>query len=355
MNIWIRVDSSSLIGTGHVMRCLTLAKELSSHGASVTFMCRSLSGNIQHVIRLQGFRVLSMDPYIENELFDWSEDASLSKQLLLLADSQVDWLIVDHYQIDYQWERVIRLHVNKLLVIDDLANRQHVCDLLLDQNYYDNASKRYNGLIPPACVRFLGPQYSLLRTEFKEARQHLKQRTGHINRVLVFYGGSDPTNETQKTLEALRQAAEPDWHIDVVVGVANPRRNEIEEYCLKWNQAKFHCQVTYMAKLMADADLAIGAGGTATWERMFLGLPSITVIVADNQKETTEALAKKELIWCLGASYEVTVQKMSSLIEELKSKPEELALISLKGLQFIKFHTESSLSQVAQYILGVEP
>lgn len=312
MRFVFRVDSSTRIGTGHLMRCLTLASALKNEGAEIYFISRELPGNLCHFIENKGYKVYRL-PY-NNELVDnknykeheswlgvnWSRDTEETSNILISIGGKIDCFIVDHYAIDSKWERKIRPFVKKIMVIDDLADRSHDCDILLDQNYYPNLENRYDGLVPGHCKKLLGPKYALLRPEFIEARKNLRVRDGRVNKILIFFGGTDPTNETEKALEAIRLLKRPDIGIDVVVGEANQNKEKIKEICNSMENVVFHCQVENMAQLMVEADLAIGAGGATTWERCYLGLPTITVVVADNQAEIAKAVAQTGAIWNLG-------------------------------------------------------
>ena len=248
-----RADASAAIGTGHVMRCRALAHALQERGAQAEF--REESG-------------------IE----------------------AADWLIVDHYSLDAAWESRMRQKAAKILVIDDLADRKHDCDLLLDQNFFPDAARRYDDLVPPRCRKLLGPRYALLRHEFSEQRKSLRERNGNVSRILVSLGGIDAGNETSRVillLKGLRVA------VDVVVGAANPHANRIARECAEAGFA-FHRQASNMAELMAAADLAIGAGGSTTWERCCLGLPTLQVAIAPNQEATSRALAEAGLVLFCG-------------------------------------------------------
>lgn len=324
MRIAFRVDASDAIGSGHVMRCLTLADRLREHGAEISFLCRELPGNMNRYIEGKGHRVYRLDLAKQSTREGWvcQADAEQTRRALEAAGTPVDWLVVDHYNIDERWEAMERPYAKKILVIDDLANRRHDCEVLLDQNYYPNMEHRYEKLVPPHCRRLLGPAYALLRPEFPEARKKMRRRHGNIERILVFFGGSDPTKETGKTLLALRRLNRPDIALDVVVGSANPQRQQIEKLCAEMPNAVFHCQISNMAELMAKADLAIGAGGSSTWERCFLGLPTLTVIVADNQAETTTSMAEAGAVWSLGAATEVTPDSLMRAIQQVLDKPE---------------------------------
>lgn len=302
--IIIRTDASVQIGTGHVMRCLTLAESLANHGARVSFLCRELDGHLCDHIEARGFRAFRLSS---------QEDDTGTEEIL--KELRPDWLVVDHYFLDAAWEFRMRPHVGKIMVIDDLADRPHDCDLLLDQNYYVDLENRYRGLVPETCRLFLGPRHALLRPEFIAARSSLLERNGTITRVLVFFGGSDSTNETGKTLDALARYNGKKLSVNVVVGASNPRREEIREQCATIPGVTFHCQVPTMARLMAEADFAFGAGGTATWERCFLSLPAAAIVLAQNQFEVIRAVAGAGALRNLGWHQDVTVDR---IVEELE-------------------------------------
>lgn len=342
MKISIRVDSSLEMGSGHLMRCLTLADALRENGAEVSFVCRELPGNFSAYLEEKGFEVQRL-PYdkslsgdIEKSLkhsawlgADWETDALQTVEIL--TGEQADWLIVDHYAIDYRWEVKLRLYTKKIMVIDDIADRQHDCDLLLDQNLYEDMESRYDGLVSEDCQKMLGPKYALLRREFVEARKNLKMRDGTVKRILIFFGGSDPTNETEKALEAVHMINRPDIAVDVVVGSANPHKEKIEGLCSKLQNAHFHCQVDNMAELMVKADLAIGAGGSTTWERCFLGLPAITLTIAENQVETTSAVEATGAAWNLGENSEVDPESILMALKKAIDNPYQLRKMSNIG------------------------
>lgn len=327
MKIAVRVDSSVQMGSGHIMRCLTLAEALHEKGAEIRFICREHPGNLCDMVESRGFRVarlpLSMKEGSDYAAWlgaDWETDAAQTAGILKKWGN-VDWLIIDHYAIDSRWESRIRKVVAKIMVIDDLANRNHNCDLLLDQNSCHAGKSKYVGLVPPGCIRLIGPKYALLRPEFGKAREHSGQRGGKVRRIFVFFGGSDQGNETAMALEAIMQLGMVDVAVDVVVGSANPKRKEIEKLCSLMPSAIFHCQVNNMAELMCNADLAIGTGGGVMWERACMGLPSIVMSVADNQCQGSEAFAKNGGILYLGRSVNVDVAVLRSSIEVVLASP----------------------------------
>lgn len=286
--IIIRTVASIEIGSGHVMRCLTIAHNLKERGCNVQFWMEPLAGSLLDYVNEQGYDVISEAEY-------------------------ADLYIIDHYALDIEWEKTIRQYTRKLMVIDDLA-RAHDCDLLLDQNAVPNFESRYDQLVPGHCVKLLGPKYLIMREEFIEARQQVRQRIPDIQRLLVFMGGTDPTNETMKILAALAQFTFT--HIDVVVGNGNVQKEKIEQICHECNY-HYHCQISYMAQLMMLADFSIGAGGGSMWERCYVGLPSSSTIVADNQLITTNYAAKLGANINLGWHEDVTIDTYKKLLSEL--------------------------------------
>lgn len=309
MQVAFRVDASIDIGTGHVMRCLTLAAALSERGATCIFLCRPHEGHLLDYIAGQGFRALAL-PQLEATREDaqnddpshavwlgtgWAEDARDS--LAALADhtggAAVDWLVVDHYALDARWERALRPACKRLMVIDDLADRPHDCDLLLDQSLGCEAAD-YAGLLPSAATTLLGPRYALLRPEFARLRAASlarRERPG-LRKLLVTMGGVDKDNVTGKVLDALTGCALPDdVEITVVMGPQAPWLGQVRAQAAAMQlPTEVLVGVSDMARLMAESDLAIGAGGTTTWERCSLGLPSIIVATAANQAGIAEAM-----------------------------------------------------------------
>lgn len=332
MRVIFRVDSSVIMGSGHVMRCLTLADELRYLGAKVSFICRELQGNMCKFINRKGYEVFSL-PYFKDFELDILETTTwfgtdLKTEIrqmkeVLNAVQGVDWLILDHYAADIMWEKEMRPFVKNIMVIDDLANREHDCDLLLDQNLYQNMAIRYKGLLPKNCLELLGPEFALLRPEFREFKRLGKTRAGEINRVLVFFGGTDPTNETSKTLEAIKAIDQGfKFKVDVVVGQSNPNKEDIKRQCLELPLVTFYCQVENMAELMARADLAIGAGGVSTWERCCVGLPSLIISVAKNQVDISREAAKRGVGIYIGPSSEVSSKQIFKESLALLREPE---------------------------------
>ncbi|MGE7432226.1 UDP-2,4-diacetamido-2,4,6-trideoxy-beta-L-altropyranose hydrolase [Bacillus thuringiensis] len=360
--IAFRADASIEIGTGHIMRCLTLAQVLRDKGAQIYFICRKLQGDLHQYILNKGFHVFLLDADGENTNFlstvhgsylnwlkyHWFVDAQQTNDILSQLPN-FDWLIVDHYGLDKKWESALRKTVRKIMVIDDLANRMHDCDLLLDQNLYDNLNTRYKDLLPKQSLLKLGPKYAILRPEFHAAKKFLRKRTGEIERIFIFFGGHDATNETLKTLRAIKNISSDTLKVDVVVGSQNPHKEEIESYCRSISNASFYCQIENMEEFIVRADLGIGAGGTTTWERCFLGLPSITITTAPNQIEVTKAVSKAGATWNIGTAESVSDETITKCLSKLLSNSNIVKEMSNKALSI---QCASNSDEIAKTILG---
>jgi UDP-2,4-diacetamido-2,4,6-trideoxy-beta-L-altropyranose hydrolase len=314
MRVAFRVDASLEIGVGHVMRCLTLAHGLGEQGAHCIFICREHRGNLLETIRLKNIEAygipLSRDderrnnaafspPHISWLGSDWATDAQ--QTLALLKDNPVDWLVLDHYALDARWERTMRPAYQRLMVIDDLADRPHDCDLLLDQNL-GRHSIDYADFLPPGRQLLIGPQYALLRPEFAALRPYSLNRRAkpQLKRLLVSMGGVDNNNTTGLVLAALKQSSlSRDCHITVVMGHNAPWLEHVINLAVSmpWS-TEVRVDVNNMAELMAASDWAIGAAGTTALERCCLGLPTLVLVLADNQLNGALALASSGCI-CL--------------------------------------------------------
>lgn len=331
LTVAFRADASVQIGSGHVMRCLTLAEELRRQGHQCLFICRNHEGHLADFIAQKGFELhLLQSEQLETLAKDepalahsgwlgvpWQTDAT--QTLEVLARNNIDWLIVDHYAVDAQWERSLAEVIGQIMVIDDLADREHACAVLLDQNL-GRQSEDYKALVPPTCTKLIGPPYALLRPEFSELRSAslARRHTPELKRILISLGGVDLSNVTSQVLEALScSTLPPETELDIVMGGAAPHLEAVKKQALELPfQATVSVSVSDMAERMCSADLAIGAAGGTAWERCCLGLPTILLVLADNQISGTKALVR--------AGAAITIEQSTSLTSALLSNLELL-------------------------------
>jgi UDP-2,4-diacetamido-2,4,6-trideoxy-beta-L-altropyranose hydrolase len=243
-----------------------------------------------------------------------TQHADAQDTVRALSDRSWDWLVVDHYALDARWESALRGTSKRILVIDDLADRRHDCDVLLDQNALIDTDPRYAGNVPQHCRLLLGPRYALLREEFRRLRASIRPRSGTVRRVLIFFGGVDPRDHTSQAIEALIGIGVQDLQVDVVIGAQHPRRHDIESACSS-HRLTFHVETRCMAELMAAADLAIGASGSANWERCCLGLPAIAIATADNQLKVGRVTAEAGACLYLGASENLSDRELAASLK----------------------------------------
>jgi len=312
IRVAFRVDASLTIGHGHVMRCLTLASALRERGAAVFFVCREHDGHLCDLIEERSFSIsrlpappaTSMDedsPVHSTWLgATWQEDAEHTRAAIEAVEAKPDWLLVDHYALDHRWETALRTSVGRIMVIDDLADRMHDCDLLLDQNLVAQMQTRYADKVPAACGMLLGPEYALLQPIYAELHDRIPPREGQIQRIFIFFGGADSDNLTGRTLAAFLCLNRPDIEVDVVITASCPHAEAIRQQVAGHGNIHLHCGLPTLALLMVKADLAIGAGGATSWERLSLGLPTLVVTLAENQRPIADGLSQRGLIRWLG-------------------------------------------------------
>ena len=341
--ILFRCDAALTIGSGHIFRCRTLARELQRHGAEVLFLCRQQEGDLIYllekefqVLRLPNQPLSTCDGLKGRQLYEaWlgcsqREDAEECLKAVSSAGIRnIDWLVVDHYGLDATWHSHFKTGFGcnitfKILVIDDLADRYHHAELLLDQNFVGAATEqRYQEFVPSHCRQLLGPHYSLLSQEYSHLHRLVPRRTD-VRRVLVFFGGVDKENLTGRTIEALRDPALAHLAVDVVLGSQSLHRKAVEKQAAQRPLTTIHSSLPSLAGLITRADIAIGAGGATTWERTCLKLPSLVVTIAANQKPFAEALDSAGYLKVLGDADTVSAKRIcSELLRHISRSSEQ--------------------------------
>lgn len=320
MRLAIRVDASTAIGTGHLVRCLTLAACAQARGHEVVIAAADPAPAIAAIAAAAGLPLLDLPPLEPGEAGQ-ARDAAAFRRVA----GETDITLVDHYGLDARWEAAVG---GPVTVIDDLADRPHDCDLLIDQNPYLNGAARYDGRVPARCERLTGPRYALLRDEFIAAAAHVQPRAGLVERLLVFYGGIDAGGETLVALEALSRLGDRVLAADVVVGGANPHLEAVRRAAAADPRVTLHVQTSRMAELTAAADLALGAGGSASLERCRLALPALVTITADNQRELSADLQTVGAHLILGDAGAVDAAGVAQALQSCFNEPETVRRMS---------------------------
>jgi UDP-2,4-diacetamido-2,4,6-trideoxy-beta-L-altropyranose hydrolase len=332
MRVLFRADASVEIGAGHVMRCLALAEVLRNRGAIVHFVSRAAAGDLHDLVKARGYCVHPLPPV--DTVHDEGKDASDALAIVSGLES-FDVAIVDHYGLSEQWERAVRPSVRHVVAIDDLPERRHAVDLLLDQNSRVPSSTDAVDRAHGTEIFLAGPAYALLRSEFRKAREDLSRRSGRLATVLIYYGASDSTDETTKVLNALLAAGDINYDIEVVVGGANVRREAIRTLCSSQPRISYRCQIDDMAQTMARADVAFGAAGVSAWERCCVGLPTLLTIQSVDQVTVARTLeaagAGLNLGWHSDVKAADYVRAFSNLTPQGLAKMEDVCLALVDG------------------------
>ena len=348
MKILFRTDSSINIGAGHVSRCIVLAKKMRELGAECTFVCRDFTGHLGREITALGFELILLKavfiypsdetvPNQNNQYAEWlgvSESVDLAQTQAAISGRYFDWCIIDHYAIGKNWETAIRKTCQSVMVIDDLCDRLHDCDLLLNQNFGKSHQHRYRKLIGFQADLLLGPRYALLRECFASARSNVS-RSFHDNRsIFICMGGMDNGNFTADVIDTIKNSGLLGVNVDVVIGRQNPNSNAVKILCRQLN-FNFHIQPLNFVHLMSTATLSIGSSGVMSWERCCLGLPSVTIAVARNQVQIGQELAAAGATIFVGRSWDGVLSTLNDVVVDLLNQPVLLETMSANAYKLV--------------------
>ena len=337
MKFAFRVDSSYQIGSGHLMRCLTLAKALKDKKIESIFISIKNKDDMSFLLKKHNFKILNINnkKIDKKNFFSWKTDAE--DTLKKIKDEKITHLIADHYEIDENWEKYLYKHLKKIIVIDDLANRKHFCDILLD---YSLPVKDYSKLVPLRTEILSGPKFALLDKSFLKERKKTKQEKKiSKNKNLTFYvsfGASDFTQETKKTLIALKKFGNNlCFKANIIVGKNNKQKKDIKKFCSKEDNFYYYEQPEKVAPIMSKSNFGIGSPGTTTWERSCMGLPSILISVADNQIEIGKACNKLKIANYIGDSKNISSDDLKDLISKMSKNPKKMFEYKEAGLKLV--------------------
>ena len=278
MNILVRADSSSYIGTGHIMRDLVLAKEYKNE--NIIFATQDLVGNINHKIEEENYKI---------ELLKSNDFEELNK---LVKKFEIDMIIIDNYDIDYNFEKKLKednLSL-KIFVLDDTYEK-HFCDILLNHNIYAD-EKKYKNKVPENCELRCGSRYILLRDEFLEAKKAKKRVKKKFKTIFLAMGGVDHKNLNIKILKVVEKFKKS-LKVNLVTTTANKHLEELKEYCKDKKWINLQINSNEVAKLMSKSDFAIVTPSVTANEIFYLDLPMITIKTAKNQNKMYKYLKKQ--------------------------------------------------------------
>lgn len=326
MKIAFRVDASEEIGSGHAIRCLTLANVLRGRGAQTCFLGTVRLDHVERRITESGHQLIALPsgsgaPDTDLAHAAWlgrsrSVDASLCQTAIERFRPQ--WLVVDHYALEAEWERQMATVAERIMVIDDLADRQHAATLLLDQNFRRTYEGRYADLVPRDCTLLLGPQYALLQPEYAKLRPTARIRE-KIGRILIYFGGGDAEGQLSvASLQAVHTVF-PFAGVDLVYPYNNLEVwSRLRSFSDGKPEIRLHQTLPSLASLMAAADLTIGAVGASSWERLCLGLPAVTIVCADNQREVATELEAAGLIVGAGSKAAIDPDGLVAVLKKIE-------------------------------------
>jgi len=343
MKIIIRTDASIKIGSGHIMRCLNLASRLKKVGVDVTFISRNLPGNMNSFILKKGFVLVELSKPENKQISNFShgkwlfvsQEQDAKETINNLQGGICDWLVVDHYGLDQKWETLLRPHVKNIMVIDDFLNRAHNCDILLNQNYFLKNNNTYKGIVAPETRLLLGPKFALLSKEYLMARRKRKIHKGIINRVLIYFGSCPAQDVIEKVLEAFTLIKLKPLKFDIVLGAYEESQGLINVDNSMRDKIKYYTTIPSLHELMLKADLSIGAGGTTTWERFCIGIPSIVISTDENQEISAKALAKDGYHLYLGPAEYLKTNKIVKALKFFVDSPNSLKKITKIGKSLV--------------------
>lgn len=323
MRVSIRADTSETAGIGHLTRCLALADTIHSYGGEVSFVLRQIAPALHGRLSEQrhDVRLLNLP-----QCSTYDDDAQASAAAI---DSDTDWLIVDHYGLDHQWEGVLRTRGVRLLAIDDLADRSHSCDTLLDPGYGRKA-QAYAALVPASASLLLGTRYALLKPGF--SRDHNRAPSwSRSQRVHVFFGGGITAHQWLARYCERLLVGLPGIELHAV-GPGDPEAMlELERRFagrINWQE-----HVEDMAAHMVTCGVAVGAPGSATWERACVGLPSALVATSPNQIAILQELDRSGFCRYLGAAWELESSEFVAGIADFLSNEARLRELRTRGVE----------------------
>ena len=347
-NLIFRVDSSNVIGSGRFMRCYNLALELKHF--NTTFICRYLNNEQRKLLEDKKIRLLinqTKSDQIYSDLYlNWlgvTQEIDAIDTIENINSLENIILIVDSYSLSETWLNLINPLTIKTIVIDDLANRNFNCDMLIDHNYFKNYEYRYHNLVNENAIKLLGPKYSLISKSLVKFKKE-KPFFNHLNSILIYFGASDNYNLTLFTLDALLESKYKKLDFKIILRSDHKNFSQIEQLSNNLNNIELFSFTADIGDFFKKCDLAIGAGGTTTWERILVGIPSLIVTIAENQNKFIKDLKEDKFIYYLGNFSTLKKRDIIKKIDYLVKNKSDVAkninrgqiLVDGKGISRVK-------------------
>ncbi|WP_412051299.1 UDP-2,4-diacetamido-2,4,6-trideoxy-beta-L-altropyranose hydrolase [Hoeflea sp. Naph1] len=328
-----RVDASSSIGSGHVMRCLNLAHCLSFRGGRIIFVMRPLGGNLIERVKENGFDVLEICSQFNDKIISEEIDATEFVEVISNYEDvkheekhTKTWVVVDNYKLSSCWESQVKRIFSRIVAIDDVADRTHNVDLLIDQNLVESENSRYDNLIPFYSETLIGPKYAMIDSEYKFERCKLTRNSKIINNIIIYFGLSDK-KMTLMAVESLCVLPN-EFSALIVIDDHNVQIESINRIVSADKRFRVSGQLPRLTHIMAESDLFVGACGTTSWERLCLGLRAVVVTLADNQEALARTLDKNGFIYWLGRSETITKTTMVRGLKKALNTPLDPSIAS---------------------------
>lgn len=337
MRIAIRVDASEQIGTGHLRRSLSLAQALRSAGAETWFATRALGFDSVGMIAAEGFTntvllnppdgFFAPDPQVPHS--DWAQvswDRDAQECIAALGKFAPDWVILDSYAFDARWHDTVHQGLGcKIAQIDDLADRELACDLLIDHTYAADHRVKYAGLLPNTTRLLGGPRYGLLGPAYAEAERYAFGE--RVSSIGIFVGGIDAGGHSFAVLDALA-AIGYEGDVEVVATSANPHLVDLRARIAERANTKLALDLPNLAAFFARHDVQVGAGGGASWERCCIGVPTLLVVIAENQLSVAPQLAADGIV---ALASEPSCEAIAHELANLISSPDRRRLLASRS------------------------
>lgn len=325
----LRADGDSQMGMGHVMRCLALGQAWQDAGGRVAWAMAAIPSALVARLKSEGMEVFQLAVH-PGSADDARETAKLARR------QGAGWVIVDGYHFDAGYQRLIKDSGLRLLFVDDYGHAAHYCaDIVLNQNIYAHEGLYYPSKEPHTRL-LLGTCYALLREEFLRWRGWQREVPEIARKILVTLGGADPDNATSKVIKALELVEIEGLEARVVVGEANPHDRELRLLASPLrSRIQIKSKVADMSELMAWAEAAVTAGGSTCWESAFMGLPSILIILSDDQRPIAQKLGAMGVAMNLGWHKYLTSAQVGRSLENLLTCEETRASMGRRGRELV--------------------